>query len=101
MTRNPARHCSDDGWWLLPVTTDDVSGLHAIGSKPLVHRYLFDGAVPERNFLTRRVMQSIAQGTETDFGMWLLEDPANPYAGCVELRPYVGPQRRTDLPGGP
>lgn len=81
-----------DRWRLRLVTLDDVGGLHALASRPLVYRYLFDGAAPSREYIASRVTQSIANTAETGFGIWLLQAGSSRYAGCVELRPYPSPR---------
>lgn len=81
-----------DGWLLRRATLEDVDGLHALGAKPLVHRYLFDGVVPDKEFIASRVAQSVARAAESGLGMWMLENSSASYAGCVELRPYPSPR---------
>ena len=88
MKQNAAR----DDWRLRPATLSDIDGLHALGSMPLVYRYLFDGAPPQRDFIAHRVARSLAHAAQPGFGMWFLEDAARRYAGCVELRPYPCPR---------
>ncbi|HEY2616797.1 MAG TPA: GNAT family N-acetyltransferase [Acetobacteraceae bacterium] len=75
-------------WRLRPASMGDIDGLHALAARPLVFRYLFDGAPPVRDFIARRVAQSIANASEPGFGLWLLENHAGGCAGGVELRPY-------------
>ena len=70
----------------------DIDGLHALASKPLVYRYLFDGAAPGREAIARRLADGIAGAAATGYGGWLLEGCAARYAGCVELRPYPSPR---------
>jgi ribosomal-protein-alanine N-acetyltransferase len=77
-----------DGWRLRAADLNDIDGLHALASFPLVYRYLFDGVPPDKEFITRRVAESVANAGETGLGMWFLEDASVKYAGCVELRPY-------------
>jgi Acetyltransferase (GNAT) domain len=77
-----------DGWRLRPADLIDIDGLHALAASPLVDRYLFDGAPPDKEFITRRVAESVANAGETGLGMWFLENVPTRYAGCVELRPY-------------
>jgi [ribosomal protein S5]-alanine N-acetyltransferase len=77
-----------EGWRLRPADLHDIDGLHALAGNPLVYRYLFDGAPPDKEFITRRVAESVANAGETGLGMWFLEDVSPRYAGCVELRPY-------------
>jgi RimJ/RimL family protein N-acetyltransferase len=77
-----------DGWRLRPADLIDIDGLHALAASPLVYRYLFDGAPPDKEFITRRVAESVANAGETGLGMWFLENVPTRYAGCVELRPY-------------
>ena len=81
-----------DGWRLRAADLNDVDGLDALAASPLVYRYLFDGAPPDKEYITRLVAQSVANAGETGFGMWFLEDVSTRYAGCVELRPYPSPR---------
>jgi hypothetical protein len=74
-----------DGWWLRLATLDDLAGLQSLASIPLVYRYLFDGAAPEREFIAGRVAQSLTSTADTGVGMWLLENSSARYAGCVQL----------------
>jgi hypothetical protein len=59
-----------DGWRLRPADLNDIDGLHALESIPLVYRYLFDGVPPDKEFLMRRVAESAANAGETGLGMW-------------------------------
>jgi len=77
-----------DPWRLRAADLNVIDGLHALASYPLVYRYLFDGAPPDRVFIARRVAESVANAGRTEFGMWFLEDVSTRYAGCVESRPY-------------
>ena len=77
-----------DDWRLRAADLNDIDGLHALASNPLVYRYLFDGAPPDKEFITRRVAESVANAGETGLGMWFLEDVSARYVGCVELRSY-------------
>jgi [ribosomal protein S5]-alanine N-acetyltransferase len=79
---------SKDDWRLRAADLNDIDGLHALESIPLVYRYLFDGVPPDKEFLMRRVAESLANAGETGLGMWFLENVSTRYAGCVELRPY-------------
>jgi ribosomal-protein-alanine N-acetyltransferase len=79
-----------DDWHLRPATLDDIDGLHALASKPLVYRYLFDGVAPDRATIAARVARGIANAAELGLGMWILEAPSARYAGCAELRPEPG-----------
>ena len=77
-----------DNWWLRAADLNDIDGLHALASSPLVYRYIFDGAPPGKEYIARRVAESVANAEESGLGMWFLEDVSARYAGCVELRPY-------------
>jgi [ribosomal protein S5]-alanine N-acetyltransferase len=77
-----------DGWWLRAADLNDIDGLHALESIPLVYRYLFDGVPPDKEFLMRRVAESVANAGKAGLGMWFLENASVRYAGCVELLPY-------------
>jgi hypothetical protein len=74
-----------DRWRLRAANLNDIDGLHALAASPLVYRYLFDGALPDKEYITRLVAQSLANAGETGLGMWFLEDVSTRYAGCVEL----------------
>ncbi len=76
-----------DGWRLRLATFDDIDGLHSLASIPLVYRYLFDGAAPDREFIAGRIAQSLTSAADTGVGMWLLGNSSARYAGCVEVRP--------------
>jgi ribosomal-protein-alanine N-acetyltransferase len=76
-----------DGCRLRLTTLDDIDGLHSLASIPLVYRYLFDGAAPQREFIADRVAQSLTSAADTGVGLWLLETWSTRYAGCVQLRP--------------
>jgi hypothetical protein len=80
-----------DRWRLRAANLNDIDGLHALAASPLVYRYLFDGALPDKEYITGLVAQSLANAGETGLGMWFLEDVSTRYAGCVELRPYPSP----------
>jgi [ribosomal protein S5]-alanine N-acetyltransferase len=77
-----------DRWRLRPADLNDIDGLHALESIPLVYRYLFDGVPPDKEFLMHRVAESVANAGEMGLGMWFLENVSTRSAGCVELRPY-------------
>jgi RimJ/RimL family protein N-acetyltransferase len=81
-----------DRWRLRAANLNDIDGLHALAASPLVYRYLFDGALPDKEYVKRLVAQSIANAGETGLGMWFLEDVSTRYAGCVELRAYPSPR---------
>jgi len=74
---------TEDGWRLRAADLNDIDGLHALAASPLVYRYLFDGAPPDKEYITRRVAQSVANAGETGLGMWFLGDVSTRYAGCV------------------
>ncbi len=74
------------------ATLEDIDGLHMLASAPLVYRYLFDGAPPDKELLAHRLADSIAMPAEAGFGTWILESVSQTYAGCVELRPYPSPR---------
>lgn len=80
------------GWQLRRATLDDVAGLHALASLPLVYRYLFDGEAPKHEWIANRLGQSLSDSPSTGLGMWLLERSSARYVGCVELRPYPSPR---------
>jgi RimJ/RimL family protein N-acetyltransferase len=74
---------------LRPAALDDVDGLHALASEPLVYRYLFDGAAPDREAIESVIVSALADAARTELGIWMLESPRVPCAGCVQLRPDV------------
>src|SRR5260221_11918934 len=78
-----------DGWRLRLATFDDIDGLHSLASIPLVYRYLFDGAAPEREFNAGRIAQSLTSAADTGVGIWLLGNSSARYAGCVQLTPVL------------
>ena len=87
------RSAMDAGWRLRLATAKDLDGLHALGCKPQVYRYLFDAAPPSRQFIADRIAQSIVDQNRTGLGMWLLlQDGSALCAGCVELRSYPAPR---------
>jgi ribosomal-protein-alanine N-acetyltransferase len=77
-----------DSWRLRAADLNDIDGLHALAGNPLVYRYLFDGVPPDKEFIGRRVAESVANAGATGLGMWFLEHDCKRYVGCVELRPY-------------
>ena len=81
-----------NGWRLRPATCDDVTGLHALASMPMVYRYLFDGEAPDKELIVNRIARGIGNRENTGLGMWVLERPSAPHVGCVELRPYPSPR---------
>ena len=80
------------GWRLRAADLNDIDGFHALAANPLVYRYLFDGAPPDKEYVTHLLTQSVANAGATRLGMWFLEDLSTRYAGCVELRPYPSPR---------
>jgi [ribosomal protein S5]-alanine N-acetyltransferase len=81
-----------DSWHLRPADLNDIDGLHALAANPLVYRYLFDGVPPDKEFIARRIAETLANAGESGLGMWFLEDFSTRYAGCVELRAYPSPR---------
>jgi ribosomal-protein-alanine N-acetyltransferase len=79
-------------WRLRRAKPTDVDRLHALTVKPLVYRYLFDGAAPDRAYIATRLAQAAAHPPTSGFGMWLLEDGSGRCVGCVELRLYPAPR---------
>ena len=71
---------------------NDIDGYHALAANPLVYQYLFDGAPPDKEYITCLLTQSVTNTGETALGMWFLENVSARYAGCVELRPYPSPR---------
>ena len=49
-----------DGWRLRAANLNDIDGFHALAACPLVYRYLFDGAPPDKEYITRLVAESVA-----------------------------------------
>jgi len=54
-----------DRWRLRAANLNDIDGLHALAASPLVYRYLFDGALPDKEYITRLLTQSVANAGET------------------------------------
>jgi ribosomal-protein-alanine N-acetyltransferase len=76
-------------WCLRKANLKDIDGFHVLAANPLVYRYLFDGAPPDKEYITRRVAQSVVNaGREAGLGMWFLEDASTSHAGCVDVQPY-------------
>jgi hypothetical protein len=79
-----------DRWRLRAANLNDIDGLHALAASPLVYRYLFDGALPDKEYITRLLTQSVANAGETGSvcGSWKMfprdtpvvssYDPINP-----------------------
>lgn len=63
-----------DVWRLRPADLNDIDGLHTLATNPLVYQYLFDGALPDKEYIRRLVAQSVTNPGETGFGMRFLED---------------------------
>jgi [ribosomal protein S5]-alanine N-acetyltransferase len=74
------------------VRLDDAEAVHVLVGRPQVYRYLFDGVAPDRDSVVSRIAQAASQPAETGLGMWILQGPAAPCAGCVELRSYPSPR---------
>src|SRR5262245_15691025 len=83
----PGDPVDPDGWQLRAATLADVDGVHRLACEPLVYRYLFDGTAPERNSIAAAIARAIADAARTRLGLWILQCPRAPYAGCVQLRP--------------
>jgi hypothetical protein len=58
-----------DSWRLRAADLNDIDGLHALAGNPLVYRYLFDGVPPDKEFIGRRVAESVANAGATGLGM--------------------------------
>src|SRR5271156_978776 len=86
-TAPPVTTAEIPAWRLRAATIDDTDALLALASCTPVFRYLFDGAAPDRETIAGLLAQSIATASDTGLGMWLLECPAEPPCGCVQLRP--------------
>jgi [ribosomal protein S5]-alanine N-acetyltransferase len=83
-------------WWLRHASLADTDGLHALGSKPLVYRYLFDGSSPSREYIAKRIGDTIPVESANGSGTWLLGNSVASYAGCVQLLPDLS-ERITEL----
>jgi ribosomal-protein-alanine N-acetyltransferase len=77
---------------LRPATMHDVPRLHALAGYPSVYRFLFDGVAPSEQYIAGRAMEAIANANRAGLGIWVLEGPRAPCAGCVELRPTPEPR---------
>jgi RimJ/RimL family protein N-acetyltransferase len=85
-----------DSWGLRPATLDDVDGLHALACEPLVYRYLYDGAAPDRELIARIVARAAEDAAGTGLGLWILEGEGVRHGGCVQLQPGdMGPRCAT------
>jgi [ribosomal protein S5]-alanine N-acetyltransferase len=67
-----------------------------LGSKPLVYRYLFDDSAPSREYIAKRIAETIPVESNNGSGTWLLENAVVSYAGCVQLLPDLS-KRTTEL----
>jgi hypothetical protein len=67
---------------------DDLDGLYALATIPLVYRYLFDGEPPSRAYIAQRLADRVSESSVGCFGLWFLQDGPRHHLGCVELRPY-------------
>jgi [ribosomal protein S5]-alanine N-acetyltransferase len=85
-----------EAWWLRHASLADVDGLHALGSKPLVCRYLFDGSATSREYIAKRIADTIPVEPANGSGTWLLENNVVFCAGCVQLLPDLS-KRITEL----
>ena len=85
-----------EGWWLRPASLADVDALHALGSKPLVHRYLFDGSAPSREYIATRIANTLPMEPASASGTWLLGNSMVSCAGCVQLQSDLS-ERITEL----
>jgi [ribosomal protein S5]-alanine N-acetyltransferase len=83
-------------WWLRHASLADVDGLHALGSKPLVYRYLFDGSAPSSEYIAKRIADTIPVESANGSGTWLLGSSVVSHAGCVQLLPDLS-KRITEL----
>jgi [ribosomal protein S5]-alanine N-acetyltransferase len=71
---------------------DDLDGLYALATIPLVYCYLFDGEPPSREYIARRLGQRVSDPRAGCFGLWFLQDGPQRYAGRVELWPHETPR---------
>jgi RimJ/RimL family protein N-acetyltransferase len=76
-----------EGWYLRLATLADVDGVHRLAREPRVYRYLFDGTAPARASIADGIARAMADAARTQLGLWILQSPRRPYAGCVQLRP--------------
>ena len=91
-----------DRWRLRAANLNDIDGLHALAASPLVYRYLFDGALPDKEYITRLLTQSVANAGETGLGMWFLEDASVKYCRlCRVTTLSISQIRRSHLPVRP
>ena len=71
---------------------NDLDGLYALATIPLVYRYLFDGEPPSRAYIAQRLADRVSESPVGCFGLWFLQDGPRHHLGCVELRPYEIPR---------
>jgi ribosomal-protein-alanine N-acetyltransferase len=83
---------TQENWHLRRADLNDIDGLCALTAIPLVYRYLCDGVPADKEFIARRVAESVANAGESALCMWFLENVHTRYAGCVELRQYPSPR---------
>jgi RimJ/RimL family protein N-acetyltransferase len=76
-----------EGWYLRLATLADVEGVHRLACEPRVYRYLFDGRAPVPATIADGIARAMADAARTQLGLWILQSPHRPYAGCVQLRP--------------
>jgi len=78
---------ADDPWFLRPVGQGDLDAVLTLAHLPLVYRYLFDGAAPDRAEVAELIAASMADPIESAAGMWLLQGGRPGCSGMVQLRP--------------
>jgi RimJ/RimL family protein N-acetyltransferase len=52
-----------------------------------VYRYLFDASAPSREYIAKRIADTIPVASANGSGTWLLANGVVSYAGCVQLLP--------------
>src|SRR5262245_11938831 len=67
----PGHPVDPEGWHLRAATLADVDALYRLTCEPLVYRYLFDGAAPERNTIADGIARAIADRARTRLGLWI------------------------------
>jgi hypothetical protein len=78
-----------DRWRLRAANLNDIDGLHALVANPLVYRYLFDGAPPDKEFIGSSKSRASGacnayQQAEGSDDLWN-DDRANPRVSRTDL----------------
>ena len=83
-------------WRLRRAAENDLDGLHAVACQPLVYRYLFDGAPPDKELLLGKIQKGMVDDDRVGVGLHILEARDVRFGGCVQLEPDQ-PSRSAEL----